>query len=335
MTAGGGVLTPSSAGAQIIHLASRLVVGVRLHGTIAAFHPRTRGQLKCRPFLRYFAETLHRLRCDVTLFVPVNSRTGPQRVAELSTHEFPCEYRVVHDPTSGAADDCGRGQRRGGGGASRGNFQDLLSRMAAEQQTSPSRILFIESEINYRFSPVQTLVVEAFQPHRIRQRRRSMGEAAEAEERRQAGEHHAALLESEYSWTQGGRASRLRHAQPSAPFSAELHGDPQEEAKKDDVRSAALAINREDYTLVALAGMLVELAAADVAVADYLRVEPLVEKLTVPFHGEVNYLPMENCDDMELWDWDAVEVREARRKEEAETAVPEVEEREEHRDLFK
>ncbi|ESL10966.1 hypothetical protein TRSC58_01293 [Trypanosoma rangeli SC58] len=82
--------------------------------------------------------------------------------------------------------------------------------------------------------------------------------------------------------------------------------------------------------------MLVELAAADVAVADYLRVEPLVEKLTVPFHGEVHYLPMENCDDMELWDWATVEVREAKAKAKEEAAVvPDVEERAEHKGLFK
>ncbi|RNF23948.1 uncharacterized protein Tco025E_02685 [Trypanosoma conorhini] len=321
MAVGGGVLTPSTAGAQIIHLASRLVLGVRLHGTIAALSPRGGGsRLKCRPFLRYFAETLRRLRCDVTLFLPITARAG----APLSDAEFPCVYRVVDDPTAGPA---AAGRR-----AARANFQDLLGRIAAEQQTSPSRILFIESEINCRFSPVQTLVVEAFQPQRIRQQRRRAA-AAGASEAAAAGQYHAALLESEYTWTQGRREPRPRPAPHSLPFSAELHGEAREGAR-DDVRAAALAINREDYTLVALAGMLVELAAADVAVAEYLRVEPLVEKLSVPFHGEVNYLPAENCDDMEQWDWAAVEVREAAAQEAA-AVVPDVEERAEHKDLFK
>ncbi|KEG08294.1 hypothetical protein DQ04_07511010 [Trypanosoma grayi] len=344
-----GVLAPSMAGGQIIQLCSRLVVGVRLHGTLVAAHPRNPGHLKCRPFLCYFAETLRRLRCDVTLFTPIASRTGTQ---QLSAHEFPCPYRAVCDPTSGVSGGGGSGpggRRRSE--ASRSNFQDYMYDIAADLQTSPRRILFIDSEINYRFSPVQTLVVEAFQPQRVRQQERprlSRADEVAAEEARRARQH-AAVLEGEYAWTQGqrGQTQQQQHERHHCtPFSSELCGDlPQSssvsnKSRSSDndsagaVRAAALAINREDFTLVALAGMLVELAAAEVAVADYLRVEPLVEKLTVPFHGAVNYLPAENCDDMEQWDWDAVEVREAKRAEAA-AAVPEVEEREEHHNLFK
>ncbi|KAH9586234.1 hypothetical protein LSM04_001681 [Trypanosoma melophagium] len=385
MTVGGNVLTPSSSSVPVIQLSSRLIVGLRLHGTIAALHPRIPGQIKCRPFLRYFAETLRRLRCDVTLFipptlasasVPINTNTnssntsssfsgfntsnnnnnnnnGMWQITQLSHHEFPCLYRIVEDPTSGLRGGNGGVRGRQHNAAARVNFQDYLCRIAADMQTSSSRILFVDSEINYRFSPVQTLVVENFQPHQTREKenrstrhsRRTSNNndnsiPTMAENTVRMSQRHSAILEAEYAWTQGDRnKKRFQQDRCCTPFASEMSLNINEEMHNnnnnnnnrdltEDVRAAALAIQREDYTLVALAGMLVELAAADVSVADYLRVEPLVEKLTVPFHGDVNYLPVENCEDMEQWDWESVEVRE-------DPLVPDVEEREEHRDMFK
>ncbi|ORC86003.1 uncharacterized protein TM35_000311890 [Trypanosoma theileri] len=381
MTVGGNVLTPSSSNVPTIQLSSRLIVGLRLHGTIAALHPRIPGQIKCRPFLRYFAETLRRLHCDVTLFIPPtlasaaiptnitnnttttnnsnSNTTSGWQITQLNHHEFPCLYRIVEDPTSGIRNGNAGSRGRQQNSAARVNFQDYLSRIAADMQTSSNRILFIDSEINYRFSPVQTLVLETFQPYQIReklsrdsrhQRNTMAGDITTlAEDQMRVSQRHSDILEAEYAWTQGDRHNNNNNKRgrrgsltenPCTPFSSEMcpslykeghhysnsnssGGDP-----SSDVRAAALAIKREDYTLVALAGMLVELAAADVAVADYLRVEPLVEKLSVPFHGDVNYLPVENCEDMEQWDWETVEVREA-------PLVPDVEEREEHRNMFK
>ncbi|KAG8340336.1 hypothetical protein ERJ75_001660700 [Trypanosoma vivax] len=324
----GRVLAPTSSGLQVIQLHSRLVVGIRLHGTIAATHPRVPNQLKCRPFLHYLGRTLQRLQCDVTVFAPVAacSSTGP-----LSQREFPCEYRVVHDPTAGPVhagvnnNSLTRGRSRGA--AAQCNFQDYLSRIATELHTAPKRILFVDAEINYRFSPVQTVVLEAFEPQRACRRRQPQGDVAVAMEEAREVQRHTERIEAEFASTQGvpGRCRGL-HWNRCAPFSSEQSNFAGREMS-NEVREAALAARREDYTLVALAGMLVELAAADVAVADFLRVEPLVEKIRVPFHGEVNYLPIENCDDMEQWDWNAVEVREME--------VPEVEERDEHRDMFK
>ncbi|RNF09357.1 hypothetical protein TraAM80_02231 [Trypanosoma rangeli] len=113
MAVGGGVLAPSTAGTQIIHLVSRLVVGVRLHGTIAALNLRGCGQLKCRPFLCYFAETLRRLRCDVMLFLPVAASMGTRELEQLNDTEFPCSYRMVNDPTSGTVAGAEAVGRRG------------------------------------------------------------------------------------------------------------------------------------------------------------------------------------------------------------------------------
>nr|CCC95809.1 unnamed protein product [Trypanosoma congolense IL3000] len=338
MAAGTGkalTLTPLSTGLQVIHLHSKLVVGIRMHGSIAAPHPRIPSQLKYRPFLHYFGETLRRLRCDVTLFSPIAEFEHGRQL--LSPKEFPCEYRVLHDPTAGASCSqngvCGRKQQER---ASRGNFQDYLSEVAAELNTSPQRIIFIDAEINYRFSPVQTIVLEAFEPRRMRQRQPSSqnelcGDIATAREVSRRSRQHTAMLDAEFEWAQG---QKRHHCHRNLPFSPEVCPEIPRPVSDGEVREAALAIRREDYTLVALAGLLVELAAADVSVADFLRVEPIVEKLRVPFHGSVNYLPIENCDDMEQWNWDAVEVREAEAMEEA-AAVPEVEEREEHRGMFK
>ncbi|SCU68512.1 uncharacterized protein TEOVI_000911300 [Trypanosoma equiperdum] len=335
MTAGGGnALTPLTTGLQTIKLRSRLVIGIRLYGSLVAPHPRVSTQIKCRPFLQYFGETLRRLRCDVTLFAPFPNCDSDGKL--LNVKEFPCEYRMVHDPTSGSAGNRNNMYRgRKPSAAARSNFQDYLNEVASELNAPPKRILFIDAEINYRFSPVQTLVLEAFEPRRPRfchphQRSEAPSDITVAAEGSRRAQRQAAMLEAEFEWTQRQQLQSRR----CAPFSPDLYQEKSTPVSDSEVREAALAVKREDYTLVALAGLLVELAATDASVADFLRVEPLVEKLRVPFHGNVNYLPIENCDDMMFWDWNAVEVREAESMATA-AETPEVEEREEHQHMFK
>ena len=62
-----------------------------------------------------------------------------------------------------------------------------------------------------------------------------------------------------------------------------------------------LASAAEDMALVAVADMILELSRAPSStVPDYLKMEPLVEKVRVPGHGEASFLPNENCDHIEM-----------------------------------
>jgi hypothetical protein len=119
--------------------------------------------------------------------------------------------------------------------------------------------------------------------------------------------------------------------------------------------SKSVALTVDDYSLVALAEMIKELASSDVAVASYLRMEPLIENIRVPMYGSVHALPIENCDHIEQLDLDQLQVSEpiqwdpttgaakpeverALKKEtteEKDDGVPDIQETTEHADLFK
>lgn len=65
----------------------------------------------------------------------------------------------------------------------------------------------------------------------------------------------------------------------------------------------------KDYICVALATFLTELSATSATtVKDFLQKEPLLEQLRVPMHGTCFYLAKENCQDLEMVNWDEVEV---------------------------
>lgn len=101
-----------------------------------------------------------------------------------------------------------------------------------------------------------------------------------------------------------------------------------------------IAMTHADYTLIALAEMIKEIAMSQEPVADYLKREPMIEKVKVPFFGEANLLPMENCDHIDQIDLEALDVREASHvlTEEEEAmgdGVHEVKETDAHKDLFK
>lgn len=77
--------------------------------------------------------------------------------------------------------------------------------------------------------------------------------------------------------------------------------------------------------------MIAELAASEVAVRDYLKMDPLMETLQVSFHGDCNYLPVENFNGIDLLDGEAIEVPERERRA---AGVPEAAEKDAHKDFL-
>lgn len=157
---------------QVLRLASRLIVGIRLQGTIGFIDPAHPHIIKPRPYLKYLAETLHRLRCDVTLIVPTNPQHDQPLFDRFHAREFPVAFRFLHDQRKFIGAGGGRGNRKRG--IAPNNYTEYLRTAAnAANHTGPSldRVLFIDSEVNYRFSPVQTLVLEMYEPITRRQQR--------------------------------------------------------------------------------------------------------------------------------------------------------------------
>lgn len=395
---------------QVIALTTRLIIGIRLQGTIGFIDPRSRHIIKPRSYLSYFAETLRRLHCDVTLFVPTNEEHDREMIDAFHDRDFPTPFRYIHDHPKFVGAGSGRGNRKQGLAAN--NYTEYLRIKANEVNgtgQATDRILFIDSEINYRFTPVQTLILDSYEPLTRRQQREVVkqqrsnpfGGATSQHARRYAAaaakatgstvrhraQVHAQQLRDQLAKTQsstdflqaeqarvplvnekdtfeslsaraGGTPSPPR---PPATATAEPNGGSSRDGAPRASRgriagterrggttaadgaegsgsaaetgmSHALAINMEDYSLVALSEMIAEMAASDVAVADYLKMEPLIEKVEVPFHGKANYLPPENCDNIDLLNWDEIQVMEKKARD---TGLPEtVEETAEHKDFF-
>lgn len=120
--------------------------------------------------------------------------------------------------------------------------------------------------------------------------------------------------------------------------------------------SKTIALTVDDYSLVAAAEMIKELAASDVSVAEYLKMEPLIETIRVPMYGQIHALPMENCDHIEMLDLEQLEVsepiqwdpttnaakptvmrkaKEEGASDEKDDGVPDIPETQEHKDMFK
>ncbi|KAG5485487.1 hypothetical protein LSCM1_07572 [Leishmania martiniquensis] len=401
---------------QVIQLSSRLTVGIRLQGTIGFVDPVHPYVVKPRPYAAYLATTLRRLRCTVALFVPTNAGHDLEMMNTFHRRDFPVPFRYVNDHSKIIGAGSGRGNRKRG--LAPNNYTEYLRIMANEvcgtgQDTS--RILFIDSEVNYRFTPVQTIVLDAYEPLTRRQQRelakhqysnpfgsssspharRYVAAAARATKTtiRHRAVAHAQQLQDEVGRHQrhtdfliaeqagaplppemrdgvediyGGDICRFPqgrspcsspssspfpqrrdgtrgHAvrQPSTPgrFAAlEATSDPTAsgrsqgiEAERTSTISNAVAMNIEDYSLVALAEMIAEMSASDTSVAEYIKTEPLIEKVEVPFHGKANYLATDNCDHIDLLNWDEIHVMETARG----SGIPEtVVETEDHKDFF-
>ncbi|KPA77543.1 hypothetical protein ABB37_06920 [Leptomonas pyrrhocoris] len=386
---------------QVIALTTRLIIGIRLQGTIGYIDPRSPCIIKPRPYLAYFAETLRRLHCDVTLFVPTNEEHDRAMMNCFHERDFPTPFHYIHDHSKFVGVGAGRGNRKKG--IAPNNYTEYLRIKAnAVNATGQAtdRILFIDSEVNYRFTPVQTLVLDSYEPLTRRQQRELMkaqhgnpfGDVSSQRARRIAAaaakatgntvrhravvhaQHLQEALDKNQSSTEMLRLEQAgvplvdpqddtdtlaaRGKRPRTPLrpggtqTADRSGrDPRgriagadvqdssssttatdSEASAETSMSRALAINLEDYSLVALSEMIAEMAASDVSVAEYLRMEPLIEKVEVPFHGKANYLPPENCDNIDLLNWDEIKVMEKKARD---TGEPEtVEETAAHKDFF-
>ncbi|CCW62192.1 unnamed protein product [Phytomonas sp. EM1] len=430
-------------GKQIIQLGSRLVVGIRVQGTIGHSTPSRPNHIKPRPYLHYLVETLKHLRCDVTLlFNAVGSSNEDSYIKQFSQRHFSLPFRYVFDEGFPHFPMTDRRLQRNAR-----NYSDYFRCVCEEIQADPTRVLFIDSEINYRYPTPQVLILERFEPLKKRQQRERASTLpahsdllSTSQQRRrdvyQSGinlkisdiERKTAALQNEKNqnrksdgddydertmhFSKGGFSTQCdahaqsavnpgRNAAPhiSSPSSIEngeidseigvlgrrmmsrIATDAQrvkqmiksktplaidsvdldlkfrpevnsssgegasfpnagnainneEKAASSDVPIAtSLAINKEDFTLVALAEIIAELAASEGNVSDYLNTEVLVEKIKVPSHGVINYLPIENCDYINMLDWEHVRVEEKRRNDAS--VIPEVQEREEHKDLFK
>lgn len=391
---------------QVLPLASRLVVGIRLQGTIGHIDPAHPYIIKPRPYAAYLAETLRRLECTVALFVPVNTDQSASMMDHFNHRDFCVPFKYVQDHAKITGIGGGRGNRKAG--LAPNNYTEYLRMLAHEANgtgTATDRILFVDSEVNYRFSPVQTVVLDAYEPLTRRQQRElaqqqlssAFGDVSSRQARRYAAalsratkttvQHRAALRaqhvldemaaqqrhtdflvteQAQVPLSAGGgsgggsedaaqpgsaddRSDFRRYARhPSAPSSSPSpsSGTPAAttgKAGKTDAAGAepnsdntsmsrAVAINLEDYSLVALAEMIAEMSASDGSVAEYLKTEPLIEKVEVPFHGKANYLPPENCDNIDLLNWDEIKVME---KAATDTGVPEtLTETADHKDFF-
>lgn len=400
---------------QVIAITTRLIIGIRLQGTIAYVDPRNRHVIKPRPYLAYLAETLRRLHCDVCLFVPTHEEHDRDAIRLFHARDFPTPFRYLHDQSKLVGAGGGRGNRKRG--LAPNNYTEYLRIRANEVNgtgQATDRILFIDSEINYRFTPVQTLILDNYEPLTRRQQRelvkeqrsnpfggsnsqqarryaaaaakatnstvrhRAQVHAQQLQAQIDEAEAHTAFLKAEQarvplvdetadfeplaasrraapsssprplpfqaaasprssvsSDSRGrvaGRERRSGAAAAAAAASAEAGEGGSGASPAATGMSHALAINLEDYSLVALAEMIAEMAASDVSVGDYLKREPLIEKVDVPFHGKANYLPPENCDNIEPLNWEEIKVME---KAATDSGVPEtMEETAEHKDFF-
>ncbi|CCW69526.1 unnamed protein product [Phytomonas sp. Hart1] len=435
-------------GKQIIRLGSPLVVGIRVQGTIgySSLDSPHAVHIKPRPYLRYLADTLRNLHCDVSLlFNPIGMCCMEQDyhpIKQFTQGHFPLPFRCLFDeknPNNLSSNNRFKLTSR--------NYNDYFRLVCQEAQTNPGRVIVIDSEINYRYTSPQVLIVEAFEPRRKRQVRGSGGGSPTLEnlplssqqrrretfqagithilsdietntsalqregdqERKKCGEdydkirryfeekgsspmvpnrsassnHFLSSLREKSELDNGGGVverrieskklnymSRVRELfkskTPLATDSIDFDWKPStkvthykegeetngsdttnknysEHVQKEKERLSSssfdistmtnLAINKEDFTLVALAEIITELAASESSVIDYFKKEVLVEKINVPAHGIINYLPIENCDYINMLDWEQVRVEERQRNEGNE--MPEVQEREEHKDLFK
>lgn len=381
---------------QVIPLASRLIVGIRLQGTIGFVDPASPYVVKPRPYASYLATTLRRLQCAVALFVPTNTEHDREMMNVFYRRDFSVPFRYVNDHSKFIGAGSGRGNRKRG--LAPNNYTEYLRIMANEANGTgqdTSRILFIDSEVNYRFTPVQTIVLDAYEPLTRRQQRKLVQQqysnpfgdissrharrygAAAARARKTTVRHRAVVsaqhlqdaMDTQQKYTdflvaeqegvrlppemrdgvQDGHGGDLCHLSKGclqrssrSSSSTDTEGDKtppdahkgikEEEEQQQPSMSCPLAVNLEDYSLVALAEMIAEMSASETSVADYIKAEPLIEKVEVPFHGKANYLAPENCDNIDLLNWDEIQVMEKAHG----TEVPEtVEETEDHKDFFR
>ena len=221
------MLTNTSPSALVTTVAPKLHVGIGLTDTLLWFSTR-HNQYKTRPNLTYFAKILRKNHCDVTVFSPFREEQQVDALRQFRA-DFPHHHRVIS-----RCDDVVE-------------YMTIMEAVVASSHSDPRRVLFLDSHMNYKYYPWQTLLVDRFKPQR-----------------------------------------RLR-------------GD--EKAKGLATASDKyLAATSEDMSLVAVADMINELTTIELgtSVEEYLKVEPLVERVSIPGQtDEFFFLPEDNCDHIE------------------------------------
>lgn len=381
-------------GKKIVTVQQKLLVGFHLHGTIAQISSFRPAVLKPRPYLPYLMHTLYRLGCDVHFITSLNPVSDADGLRSFFHHHVGIPHHIHYElpsDTANASTSFHQQARLGSGGGSTGSlgqkasapltrqsFMPLLQRRAKEIQTTPDNILFVDAEVNYRFSPVQTIVMEKFVHYTNRDKRKAYREyvgreidfqspasetsgsrgnrvVARHEEHRQRLARQTAFLMEEQHQSDVSSASKKN--EPTLNLSPEERivremasggkddsNDLNEVSPAKPRREGLIAYHKplpsallQDYTCVALATLLIELAASPspCTVKEFLRREPILEQLRVPMHEVCYYLAKDNCEDMELVDWEEVEVQEAKAEERRRAEVgPIVKENEAHSSFF-
>eukprot|EP00796_Vickermania_ingenoplastis_P000604 gene604-332_t len=398
-------LTVLENGSRVLLLQKKLLVAIHLHGTIAQVSDFRPAAIKPRPYLSYLVNTLHKLNCDVHLITSLNPQSDSLALNAFLHQTFgPMPYHVHFEAPQGSTSSLARngsspshswnrtgasaGEQRGGGSAATPlasrNFMPLLRQRAVSLMSHPDNILFVDAEVNYRFTPLQTVVMEKFVHYTTRQKRRDYrayvgeeiarhmppgapGESQssntfvsrhEAQAQRMAGEtaflaHEQAVLREREEWArkqQKEMEEMEKEEQEENEGAAASPGSSTNKGGNDKhypgaSRDCGTLVSYqkplpsslvEDFTCVALATLLAELAASTLTVKTFLRREVvLLEPLRIPMHEECFYLAKDNCEDLEMVDWDEVQVMEAKAEERRQEEVgPRVKETAEHASMF-
>lgn len=219
--------TAAGPSALVTTIPPKLHVGIGLTDTLLWFSTR-HNQYKTRSNLAYFARVLRKNHCDVTIFSPFREEQQVDALRQFRA-DFPHHHRVIS-----RCDDVAE-------------YMTIMEAVVASSHSDPRRVLFLDSHMNFKFYPWQTLLVDKFRP-----------------QKRLRGDEKAKNLAS--------------------------------------ASDKSVAHTSEDMSLVAVADMINELTTVDLGtpVEDYLKVEPLVERVKIPGQtDEFFFLPDENCDHIE------------------------------------
>lgn len=431
------VLTVLEGGRKLLPLRQKLLVAFNIHGTIAEISSSRPVMLRPRPYLSYLFHTLSRLQCDVHFITSLNPTTeGPAVESFLQQHagralfpyhvhyETPSTYvssyitpsssssssfRSFHRPHGSAASTRGSPSMGKKAPICRHSFTPVLLRRALAIGSTSDHMFCVDTEVNYRFPPLQTIVLEPYTHYTQREKRKAYQAYIAQEVHQQQQRSWRTTRQHESSATSGGTMNRssmdangkkplgvvmgtkgnrfvdhheetrqrmaaqeafLKEQQPySTSSSSPVLPSKQDEEKNEPIAtetggtttnvgseevaappttgskvsassssSSSFTASRsvsprvdptrtetglvayqaplpssllQDYICVALATFLTELSAgspSSTTVKGFLQKEPILEPLRVPMHGTCFYLAKENCQDLEMVDWNEVEV---------------------------
>lgn len=335
-------LSITSTGRTIFPLRQRLLIAFHLHSTLVQVSEFRPAVLKPRPYLTYLAHTLARMGCDLHFITTLDPLSDKVCLDQFFSKHFPVPHQLHFEVPSTSRD----------GSSLPPSFASLLHRRAAALSLPPEQILFIDSEIAYRYSPLQTIVMEKFVKYTARDKRQAYRKYfGEGMQRMETNRESATAGASSNAFVRFHETQRERLAARNAlaaaeptnpgPFSLRSSGGTRAAAAEGggglvSFQAPLPTPLLQDYICVALATIIAELCASPppLTVREFLNREPLLEQLEVPLHGKCFYLPVDNCEDLELIDWNEVEVQEELAMKREGEPDPEVKETADHKDFF-